>query len=220
MQRITRLLSGDPGRPRWRLPAALLGLAVIGTLLVSQAGIAKLPNVRIESTTDGVLKPGDKREITATGFDVERHYVARMDASGKLVETYEEDGRPRPLDAMARRWVAEIGRLSVPPPPPPPPPVPPPPPPAPPPAPELDDAPDVREILRLVAADAEVARTVGSPVTLVRGSIDGNLRVGDNDGSAGLEFRIVGPRGAADIEVDAERDGGRWSIRHLDVRGD
>jgi hypothetical protein len=203
----------------------LLTLAVAGTVLVSQAGVAKLPNVRIESTTDGDLGPGDKREVTATGFDVDRHYVVRVDANGKRVETYEENGVPKPLDADARRWLAQIDHMSVPPPPPPPPPAPPAPPlpplpPPPPPAPDLADATDVKAILALVAADAKVASSVGSPVTLVRGSIDGNLRVEDDNGDAELDFRIVGPKGAAHVDVDATYDRGRWSIDTLDVRPD
>lgn len=223
MQRITRLLSANPGRPRWRWPAALLGLALVGTLLFSQAGIARLPNVHIQSSTDGTLGPGDKREITATGFDVDRHYVARVDADGKLIETYEEDGRSRPIDTKARQWIAEMSRLSVPPPPPPAPPAPPPPPapPAPPPPPpELADSPDIKAILRLVAADAEVVRTVGAPVTLAPDSIDGNLRVDDGKGSAGLTFVLAGPKGRAGIEVDAGYEDGRWRILTLDVDGD
>jgi hypothetical protein len=110
--------------------------------------------------------------------------------------------------------------LPPPPPPPPAPPPPPPPPPAPPPPPELADAPDIKEILRLVAADAGVVETIGAPVTLVRGSIDGNLRADDDEGSAELDFRLVGPKGAANIEVEAERDDGRWSILQLDIEGD
>jgi beta-lactamase regulating signal transducer with metallopeptidase domain len=225
MQRITRLLSGPSGRSRWRWPAVLLTLAVAGTVLVSQAGIARLPNVRIESTTDGDLGPGDKREITATGFDVDRHYVVRVDAGGKRVESYEVDGKPHPLDGDARRWLAQIDHMSVPPPPPPPPPAPPAPPlpplpPPPPPAPDLADATDVKAILALVAADAKVASSVGSPVTLVRGSIDGNLRVDDDEGDAELDFRIVGPKGAANVDVDATFERGRWSIDTLDVHPD
>ena len=220
MQRITRLLSGTPGRPRWRWPAALLTLAVIGTIGVSQVGLARLPNIHIESSTDGTLRPGDKREITATGFDVDRHYVARVDASGRLIEVYEENGLPKPIDAKARNWIAEMSRLSVPPPPPPPPPAPPAPPPLPPPPPELANEPSFKEILRLVAADAEVVRRVGSPVTLVDREIDGNLRHDGSDGSADLTFVLAGPRGRAEIEVDAERTDGRWSIVQIDVAGD
>ena len=223
MQRITRLLSGPPGRSRWRWPAALLTLAVAGTVLVSNVGLARLPNLHIQSSTDGPLGPGDTREITATGYDVDRHYIARVDAQGKLVELYEEDGLPRPIDAKARTWITEMARLSVPPPPPPPPPpLPPAPPmpPLPPPPPELADSPAIKEILRLVAADAEVVRRVGAPVTLDPESIDGNLQLDGDEGSTDLTFRLAGPRGRAEIEVDAERDSGRWSIVQIDVEDD
>jgi beta-lactamase regulating signal transducer with metallopeptidase domain len=230
MQRITRLLSGRSdqdaaGRPRWRWPATLLGLAVVGTLAVAQVGVARLPSVHIESTTDGKLGPGDVREVTATGFDVDRHYVARVDANGKLVETYEENGIARPLDAKARQWVAEMGRMSVPPPPPPPPPAPPAapaPPPLPPPPPELADSKDIKAIFALVAADAGVARSVGSPIKLMRNSIDGNISIDDDDGDgeATLTFRVVGPKGAAEVEVDAEREDGRWKVQLLEVDPD
>jgi hypothetical protein len=217
MQRITRLLTGEPGRARWRWPAALLVLAVAGTVAVSSVGVAKLPNIHIESTTDGTLRPGDRREITATGFDFDRHYVATVDANGKLVEVYEQDGLPRPIDDGARRWITEMSRLSVPPPPPAPPA---PPPPAPPPPPALADSPAIKEILRLVAADPEVVNRVGAPVTLDPDSIDGNLRIDGQDGDADLTFMLAGPKGKAGIEVDAERLDGRWTIHQIEVEGD
>jgi beta-lactamase regulating signal transducer with metallopeptidase domain len=229
MQRITRLLSGSPGRPRWRWPAALLFLAVTGTLLASQVDVGKLPlpNVRIESTTDGTLGPGDRREIRATGFDVDRHYVAIVDANGKLTETYAENGVGKPIDAKARRWLTEISRMSVPPPPPPAPPPPPPPappePPLPPAPPNLADAPAVKEILRLIAADPEVVRTVGAPVTIVPDSFDGTLDLSERasgGGDAELTFKLGGPKGFADVDVEAERVGGRWRILILDVEGE
>jgi beta-lactamase regulating signal transducer with metallopeptidase domain len=221
MQRITRLLSGAPGRSRWRWPAALLGLAAVGTLFFAQAGVAKLPNIHIESTTDGALRPGDRREISAKGFDLDRRYVASVDADGKLIEVYEEDGRAQPIDAKARRWITEMSRISVPPPPPPPPPAPPAPPPPPPPMPpappELADSPDIKAILRLVAADAELLDVVGAPVTLAPDSIDGNLRRDDGEGNAELTFEMAGPKGRADVEVEAEYEDGRWSVELLEV---
>ena len=130
---------------------------------------------------------------------------------------------PQPINAKARRWIAEMSRMSVPPPPPPPPPAPPAPPappPPPPPPPELADSPDIKEILRLVAADDEVVSTIGAPVTLDPESIDGNLRKDDGEGSASLTFRLTGPRGRAEVEVDAESQNDRWEILQLDVEGD
>src|SRR5699024_4395410 len=149
------------------------------------------PDVRIESSTDGTLRPGDFRRITATGLDKRREYEANVGADGAIAETYRENGEARRIDADVRTWIDEVSRLSVPPPPPLPPAPPSPPspaspasppspaspasppsppspmddaampaPPAPPPPPappSITEASDFKAILRLVAADPEVA---------------------------------------------------------------
>jgi len=221
MQRITRLLSGsDPDNPdsnpsrskRWRFPATLAILLASGTLLATQVDVRGtfMPGLYFQSTTDGVLRPGDSREIRANGVDKQRFYRASVDKAGKLSESYEEDGKPHAIDKSVRAWVNEMTRLATAPPPPPPPvpaatsaaPAPPAPPrkfdgtveligpPAPPPAappappapPAISESASFKEILRLVAADQGVIRAMGNPLTVLPDSVDGNLRLsGIND---------------------------------------
>jgi beta-lactamase regulating signal transducer with metallopeptidase domain len=190
MKRITRLLSESAGAARWRLPVAALVLVCSSSLLATQLGVTghKLPNISIHSTTDGVLGPGDTREITADGFDGQRYYFASVDANGQLHETYKEDGKAKPIDASARRWIAEVDRLSVPPvppappapPAPPKPPAPPPPPtalgsppPPPPPAPPAPPAPPVPPVPPVPPeiADSQVFKSVVRLVASDRGVI-------------------------------------------------
>jgi beta-lactamase regulating signal transducer with metallopeptidase domain len=218
MQRITRLLTGGPRAARWRWPLAAAVVLASGTLLATQTelGKAALPNLHISTTTDGALKPGDVREISATGFDHDRYYKGSMDARGRLVEIYREDGVDKPIDAGVRAWIAQMSTV---PPPPPPPPAPPPPPPAPPapPPPELSELPAVQELIRLVAADGSVAGRTGSPAQLVGNAIDGSVSLSDGNGEADLEFTLAGPSGRVDVEVAADRDHGRWTIATLEV---
>src|SRR5688500_16256079 len=91
MQRITRLLSGSSPRAHWRLPAALAIVLVSGGLLATQVGIpGKRSGLQIKSTTDGVLGPGDVREVTAYGLDGERYYRVNVDAQGRMTELYKD----------------------------------------------------------------------------------------------------------------------------------
>jgi len=227
MKRVTRLLSDPPVRSRWGLSLGLVVLLASGSLLAMQVdpSTGRHLGLRIESSTDGELQPGDFREITATGVDRQRYYRASVDAQGRITEVYEEDGQAHPLDTDVRHWLAEVARLSVPPPPPPAPPAPPPivppaPPPPPPAPPVFTDSVEFKAILRLVAADARVAAVVGAPVTLLPDSADGHIDIDAadaRDGHAKLTFRLEGPRGAADVEVRAERSRAQWTIAMLDL---
>lgn len=223
MKRVTRLLSDPPARSRWGLSLGLVVLLVSGSLLAVQVdpSAARSLGVRIESSTDGTLQPGDYRQITARGVDMQRYYRASVDAQGRLTEVYQEDGVDRPLDAGARHWLGEVARLSSPPPPPPPPAppalAPPPPPPAPP---VFADTTAFKAILRLVVADPRVAASIGQPVVVLPDSVDGSLHLegpDDRDGRAELSFQLSGPRGEASIEVHAERNQDGWTIDTLDL---
>lgn len=252
MQRITRLLNGsDPENTgagkRWRLPAALAILLASGTLLATQVDVRGtfMPDLHFQSTTDGVLRPGDSREIRANGVDKQRFYRASVDQAGKLTELYEENGKPHPIDKPVRAWVNEMTRLATTPPPPPPmpphapgappaPPAPPvapptdldgtvnligpPPPPAPPAPPALSESTSFKEILRLVAADRAVIRAMGNPLTVLPDSVAGSLDLsGPNggDGTALLSFNLSGPNGRNKVIVSAEREDGTWKIEML-----
>ncbi len=117
LQRITRLLSGTPSRGRWGALAALGVVTVSGVFLVTllSVGGGRLPLLRIESSTDGVLGPGDYREIIANDPDRLRFYRATIDTQGRLTEVYQEDRRVRPIDADVRTWLTEVTRQRVPP---------------------------------------------------------------------------------------------------------
>lgn len=234
MQRITRLISGSPlsGPPSRGRTAARIGLVVLlaaGVLVVAQAGISgSRPDLHISSTTDGVLGPGDVREITANGLDKQRTYRASVDAQGRLTEVYREDGQVRPIDGRVRAWVTEVSRLSAPPPlpplpgAPPAPPAPPalhalPAPPEPPPPPEVAESVVFQSLLRVVAADPGVIAKLGSPVVLASKDVDGYINMVDDDtphASADLDvsFALRGPKGQASVQVDAQLDDGQWSL--------
>lgn len=228
MKRITRLLSGPPTHGRWGARTGLVVLLASGALLVSQVGITGQgrPGVRIESSTNGVLRPGDVREISSTGIGMERYYRSSVDPQGRLVEVYKENGRVRPLDAGARRWVAEVTRLSVPPAPPLPPMPPAPPsvaslpippmPPAPPEPPEITDDAVFQSLLRVVAADPSVVARLGSPVVMASNDVDGSIRI--DRGSADVNATVVlrGPKGRSNVRVDAQLDDGKWSMDRIE----
>ena len=231
MQRITRLLTGASPGSRWRLPAGILVLLASGGLLATQLDISRrsLPGIRIESSTNGTLGPGDEREITVTGLDGVRYYRASVDAHGKLTELYRKDGKVLPITANVRFWIDEMARISVPPPLPPAPPMPPsladlpmpPLPPPPPEPPEISESIAFKDILRLVAADAKVTRTLGTPITLVPDSVHGDLRLSgpnDADGEAALRFDLGGPKGRGKAIVQAERADGVWTLSNVELR--
>ena len=222
MQRITRLLSASPARARWGARAALGLLALAGVALAVQISIAggAMPDLRIMSTTDGKLGPGDSREITADGVDGKRFYRASVDAKGKLTEIYQVNGKTLPIDAKARAWIDKLSQY-VPPPPPPVPPVPPPPPPpspAPPPPPSLTDSPATKGLFELVVADPRVLAKTGTPARLMPGQPDGSVQTDDTRGHAELRLQLAGPKARATVDVEATRENGRWKIDALDAR--
>lgn len=232
MQRITRLVSGPPSRGRWGTPAGIAVVLVAGTLLVAQLGVAGTtrPGLHIRSTTDGVLRPGDMREISAHGIDGDRYYRAEVSDDGKLAEMYKRDGKPRPIDAGVRRWLAEVTRLSVPPPPPIPAPPPPPPPPLagdlppPPPPPEISDSAAFQSLVRLVAVDRGVVAKLGTPVAMASKDVHGRIDIDDDadstrDGDADVRFDLIGPKGRATVHVDAALVQGAWSIDEIELEG-
>ena len=77
------------------------------------------------------------------------------------------------------------------------------------------------EILRLVTADAAVAKRIGQPVAVMPDSVDGQMRVSgrnDQNGEANLSFVLSGPRGRAQVLVSATRERSTWTITTLDLR--
>jgi beta-lactamase regulating signal transducer with metallopeptidase domain len=244
MQRITRLLTAPPSRGRWGTRAGLVVLIAAGGLLVAQAAIGRYakPSLHIEATTDGVLRPGDSREITANGVDKLRYYKASVDKDGRLVEVYREDGTPRPIDAHIRRWVAEIVRLSVPPAPPVPPPPPPPPQlppmspddvapaaavagmlPPPPQPPGIADSVEFQSLVRMVAADPGVVARLGTPVAMASNAVHGRIDMDAHEvtvtPSQGRTLLRADPTANGDADVRFELAGpkGRAMV-HVDAQ--
>ena len=221
MKRITRLLSAPPARARWGAAIGAGILAVAGVVLASQLLLAHdgRQGIHIRSSTDATLGPGDSREVSAYGPDGWRHYTVSVGKDGRRAEALEVDGKPQPVTAETRRWVAEILRGATPPPLPPLPPLPPPPP-APPAPPELSDDARFKALLQQVATDPRVVETLGSPVVLASKDIDGSLRFGDGarpDGDANLRIALRGPKGRAEARVTATLEAGKWSVDPVDI---
>jgi beta-lactamase regulating signal transducer with metallopeptidase domain len=109
LQRVTRLLGSPPPAPR-RVPIGLVIWLACGAALASQLQLPAdvLINVRVDASTDGPLTPGAFRELTADAFATHRHYRSTMDDHGRVVELYEENGQPRPIDPSVRTWLNEL----------------------------------------------------------------------------------------------------------------
>lgn len=210
MQRITRLISNPPSRSHWGSRVCIALVLAAGTLLSVQVAMAVSgqPGLRIRSTTAGVLQPGDMREIAAHGIDGDRYYRADVDASGRLAEVYKWDGKPQPIDAGVRRWLAEVTRLSV---------LPVQPEPL-----RITDTAAFQTLLRGVAAAPAVVDRVGTPVTMASNNVLGRIDIGNGaapSGSANVSFEVTGPKGRKTVHVDAQLDKGIWSLNRVDVAG-
>ena len=109
LQRITRLLCSPPRRAV-RIPIGLVICLACSAALASQVRLPAdvLINVRVDASTDGPLTPGGFRELTADAFATHRHYRSTMDDHGRILECYEEDGQPRPIDPSVRTWLNEL----------------------------------------------------------------------------------------------------------------
>jgi beta-lactamase regulating signal transducer with metallopeptidase domain len=241
MKRITRLVSVNPRPVRWWSPVALALLLVSGVVVAAHwdAGNAKIPKLRIESSTQGELRAGDYREVTARTSDTLRYYRAEIDANGRLSEVYKENGMERTIDENARAWINELMHLAVVPPAPPAPPVPPsappeppapaelplvptppPAPPEPPVPPSVTDSEDFKAILAHALRDEGVLNQTGSPAELMGRRVAGYLQHenGNEEVHAHLSFTLSGPRGKAEVTVLARRDEHAWTMQNVAVR--
>jgi hypothetical protein len=90
---------------------------VLGVLFIAQVAVlgSDSPDLLVRASTEGMLGPGDFREITANGRDHRRYYRVSIDAQGRATEVYQVDGQVRPIDADVRAWVSDVMRPSVPP---------------------------------------------------------------------------------------------------------
>lgn len=227
MNRITRLLSVPPARARWGAAIGTGVLVVAAVLVFAQVSLANHGRhaIEVRSSTAAALGPGDSREVSAYGPDGWRHYTVSVGDKGALTETLEVDGKPRPVTDDIRTWVAETIRVGSPPAPPAPPtppapPIGPLPPPAAPPPPELVDNTMFKALMQHVANDPAVISKLGSPVEIASRNVDGNLNVGDGarpDGHADLRVALRGPKGVANVHVDARLVRGEWATADVAV---
>ncbi|MEO6234068.1 MAG: cytochrome c oxidase assembly factor Coa1 family protein [Thermomonas sp.] len=236
MKRITRLLAAPPARARWGAVIGSGALVVAGVLLFTQLSVANQGRhgIRITSTTEGTMGPGDSREISAYDKQGWQHYTVAIGKNGKATETLEIDGKRAPVTAETRRWAERILSGSTPPPPaappapltsmPPPPlgalPIPPPPPPPPPP-PDIRNEAMFKLLMQHVAADPGVIAKLGSPVVVASRNVQSSIKVGNGrlpDGDADLTFTLRGPKGHADVHVDAQLTNGEWSMDRVDFQ--
>jgi beta-lactamase regulating signal transducer with metallopeptidase domain len=204
MKRITRLLSGPPSRGRWGALASLGALSIAGLVLITQVGAAGLHDLNVESSTAGELRPGDYRQITANGLDKQRFYRVSLDAQGRRSETYQENGEARPIDAGVRRWIAEVTRLGVPP--------------APPALPDVNDMPEHRALVALIARHPDVAARVGTPAAATSRPVNGNVSLTGSEGDADIEIELGGPRGRATFAVEAQMHEGAWRLDSVEAQ--
>lgn len=109
LQRVTRLL-GSPSPPSVFVPIWLVILLAGGAALTAELRLPAdvLINVRTDASADGPLAPGGFRELTADAFATRRYYRSSMDDRGRILEIYEEDGQPRPIDPAVRTWLDEL----------------------------------------------------------------------------------------------------------------
>ena len=114
--RIRHLLARAPRRPGWRTPGLLLLGLSLGALLALH--LARPPllltRLQLDASSSGALSPGQYREYNADYLGApERRYRIRMDAQGQVHEQYSEDGRPKPLGAAERDWLAGVQAMSA-----------------------------------------------------------------------------------------------------------
>jgi len=109
LHRVARLLAGSPVRVGFRAPIGLAILLASGTALAAHIDLPNdvLIDVRVDGSM-GPLTPGAFREITADALNAQRYYRASMDHTGRLVEIYEVDGEPSPIDPGVRAWLSEL----------------------------------------------------------------------------------------------------------------
>lgn len=206
MKRIARLLSVPPSRGRWGALALLGAITVAGGLLAAQIGLAGgyLPDLQVTASKAGPLGPGDYREIQANGLDKRRFYRESIDRNGRRTETYSENGKPHPIDREVRNWLAAVGRMTIAPP-----------------EPQIPDMSASREYNAFIATLAtrpELVARLGAPAAPTGRPPNGNFHLDGAFGSADLDVEMVGPKGGATVEVEAEMANGKWTVRSLELR--
>ncbi len=201
VRRVRRLLCRPPSQGRRGALALLGAITVAAALPLAQLGLTGChpPERHVQASTAGALGPGDYRQITTNGPDGQRFYRASVDAQGRLSEVYREDGQDRPIDAGVRRWIAANT----------------PPEDLAPEGPGLEELPEVRALLELVAVHSDVVARLGAHALATPGSLVGNLRLREHDGEADVRVELDGPRGRATLAIEAHWDGRSWTLQRV-----
>lgn len=79
-----------------------------------------------------------------------------------------------------------------------------------------------KSLMQRVVVDPGVIARLGSPAVLASKDVDGHIQIGDGtrpDGDADLRFTLRGPKGQADVQVDAQLTEGEWSMDPVDFQG-
>lgn len=107
LERVTRLV-GAPAPVRW--PRGLIAVLALSAAWLTQLTLPRdvLLGLRVDASTTGPLRPGTYRDITADALRMRHHYRGRMDEHGHVLEIYEQDGEPRPIDPGVRAWIDEL----------------------------------------------------------------------------------------------------------------
>ena len=78
-----------------------------------------------------------------------------------------------------------------------------------------------KSLMQRVAADPGVLARLGSPAVIASKDVDGHIKIGNGaqpDGDADLRFTLRGPKGQADVHVDAQLTEGEWSMDRVDFQ--
>lgn len=74
-------------------------------------------------------------------------------------------------------------------------------------------------LMQHVAADPSVMAKLGSPAVLASKDVKGSIEIGNGahpDGDADVTFKLRGPKGQANVHVNAQLTEGEWSMDRVD----
>ncbi|MBW8846429.1 MAG: M56 family metallopeptidase [Burkholderiales bacterium] len=234
LKRVEHLLAGRRRPANWRATALLAFAACCAALVALQVAPPAhlLTNLTVDASSSGELTPGHHREYTASYLgEKQRHYEIRMDAQGRVEESYSEGGEHRPIDAGVRTWLGSMvamnesggsGKPAALPPPP-----------APDAPPRLQSAAMSDESIRLmgaIGADPRLLAVTGQPARFDRTSFHGRIHTwGSRDfhlwgiddpvgGEATFTIAFEGPRGRAQVRYAGRTvKGGGWAAESFEV---
>ena len=95
-------------------------------------------------------------------------------------------------------------------------------PPLPPPPPDIRDDSTFKRLLQRVAANPDVVAKLGSDAVMASKDVHGHIQINGGaraDGAVDIRLAMRGPKGQADVHVDAQLDDGEWSLDQVDVVG-